>query len=246
MYGTLPLLPPTSPWIGVKTEGLLHFILSPKREYTELQIRPIPPTDLRGWPERSALVLRRRGKRGKRRRRWVVGVCRDWGMLGCESSSYAACVACWFNVVVVVCCGANVCVKWCAGLYRPTCCLPSNSSSSPSGINNKRGAMAPSTWGTFRFLLFFSIGFLVLGTMQGKVMAKKSAYMNNQQIFRVVICSWTEQLDRPYLRVVLSDPSRLMKTLHNVSRWRKYVNIYHISVNTVPTLVKRCLPAVLK
>jgi len=49
--------------------------------------------------------------------------------------------------------------------------------------------MAPSTWGTFRFLLFFSIGFLVLGTLQGKVMAKKSAYMNNQQIFGVVICS---------------------------------------------------------
>ena len=117
MYGTIPLLPPKSPWIGVKTEGLLHHLIwSPTREYIKLQIRPTPPTDLRGWPERSASVLRRRGKRGNRRRRWVVGVCRDWGMLRCESSSYAACVACWFNVVVVVCCGANVCVKWCAGL----------------------------------------------------------------------------------------------------------------------------------
>lgn len=28
--------------------------------------------------------------------------------------------------------------------------------------------MAPSTWGTFRFLLFFSIGFLVLGTLQAQ------------------------------------------------------------------------------
>jgi len=49
MYGTLPLLPPTSPWIGVKKEGLLHhLILSPTRGYTTLQIRPTPPTDLRG------------------------------------------------------------------------------------------------------------------------------------------------------------------------------------------------------
>lgn len=142
-------------------------------------------------------------------------------MLGCESSLYAACVACWFNVVVVVCCGANVCVKWCAGLQRPTCCLPSNSSSSPSGINNKRGAMAPSTWGTFRFLLFFSIGFLVLGTVQGKVMAKKSTYMKNHQIFSVVYLL----LNRTNGPTISSCcPLRspwFMKTLHNVSSRRK-------------------------
>jgi hypothetical protein len=86
--------------------------------------------------------------------------------------------------------------------------------------------MAPSTRGTVRFLLLFSIGFLVLGTLQGKVMAKQSAYVNNHQIFGVVICSGLEQLDRPYLRVVPSDASRFMKTLHNVSSRRKYVNIY--------------------
>jgi hypothetical protein len=46
---------------------------------------------------------------------------------------------------------------------------------SPSGINNKRGAMALSTWDTFwfRFLLFIAIGFLTVGTLQGNVVSKK-------------------------------------------------------------------------
>ena len=107
----------------MQIQGLLHHLTrSTTRQYTKPQIHPTPLTD---GPTRvireSASVPRRRGgvgERGNRRRRWVVGVCRDWGMLGCESSSYAACVACRFDVVVVVCCGANVCVKWCAGLQK--------------------------------------------------------------------------------------------------------------------------------
>lgn len=84
---------------------------------------------------------------------------------------------------------------WCERVCEVVCWiikthpLPTiDSSSSPSRINNKRGAMALSTWGIFRFLLFFSMGFLVLGTLQGKVMAKKFAYMNQPLIFGVVIC----------------------------------------------------------
>lgn len=56
--------------------------------------------------------------------------------------------------------------------------------------------MAVSTRGTLRFLLFISIGLLVLATLQGKVMDNKFAYMNEYPNFGKMVSSWTEQMDR--------------------------------------------------